>query len=733
MKKVELLAPAGDLDTLKVAIEAGADAVYLAGKKFGARQFAKNFSDEELKEAVNFAHLRNAKIYVTVNTIIFPSEWEELCKYLAFLYEIKVDAIIVQDLGVLSYVRQTFPNFIVHISTQMNIYDEKSLKLFSDLGVKRVILAREVAINEIKKFTKYDIEIEVFIHGALCYCSSGNCLMSYAIGKRSGNRGLCAQPCRKSYTLIEDLQKQIVVNKPVMSMKDLCTIDQIDELIEARIPSFKIEGRMKNQEYVYTTIKAYRNAIDAYYSAQPIDLSMLKNDMKVSFNRQFTKGDLFNDNNFTITNWGTVNHQGIKLGRVINQTASYIEIKLENSLEIGDALRIVAKDDQGFYVQKMFVNNCERKKANASEVVKLPIRLPKVINCEVLKTKSQKVINELTEYMKLEHQKFPLFGKLILEVNKKAKLSLSDGINEVEVETSEVILNTTNKPQSDEFYKIKLNKLNDTVFYFQDLIIEYDQKAFISLKDLNKLRREAIDLLNMKRLNHSTEFNNNQWHLEEKHFNKSLPKLTVIVHNKEQYDACLTLGITDIYTDYDSKQKNTARLAKHSTDYSMIHNFAQTSIHNAISPYFNVTNYFAIELLKNLGFAKIYLSYELSLTELEKLSFQNLDVNIGIPIYGKMDVMATTHCMIAKAKGYQNKGCLQCLNHQYQLLDEYNNRFNIFTYPSDGCTLRIIDYKLVNLISKIDWLKERGINLFLVTFTTETKEEVIKVLQSIKI
>ena len=272
MKRVELLAPAKDLYTAKVAIEAGANAVYLGGKSFGARFFATNLENEDLKEAVLFAHTRGAKVYVTVNTIVYQSEWNQLIEYLDYLSKIDVDAIIVQDLGVLYYVRSKYPHMEVHASTQMNIYNERGLEILNHLGVKRVVLARETSLEMIKKLKNQEIELEVFVHGALCFCASGNCLMSYAIGNRSGNRGKCAQPCRKTYTLYEN-QTKISATAALMSMKDLCTIQEIDKLIEAGITSFKIEGRMKSAEYVYTTVKAYKKAIDAYYDLSLIHIS----------------------------------------------------------------------------------------------------------------------------------------------------------------------------------------------------------------------------------------------------------------------------------------------------------------------------------------------------------------------------------------------------------------------------------------------------------------------------
>lgn len=254
MEKIELLAPAGDYEVFQTAVLAGADAVYLAGKNFGARAFSTNFTIEEIINAVKYAHLRKVKVYVTVNTIVYENEWEDLKAYIGELYHANVDALIVQDFGIIEYISEKYPDFEIHASTQMNIYDKEASLLLKKIGIKRVVLARETSLEQVKEIAKTGIEVEVFAHGALCYCASGNCLMSFAIGKRSGNRGTCAQPCRKKYCLVENNLK-ISEDCSLLSMRDLNTINYIDQLIEANVASLKIEGRMKSKEYVYAVVK----------------------------------------------------------------------------------------------------------------------------------------------------------------------------------------------------------------------------------------------------------------------------------------------------------------------------------------------------------------------------------------------------------------------------------------------------------------------------------------------
>ena len=264
MKKPELLAPAGSMESLKAAICAGCDAVYLSGKKYGARSFATNFDNDELIEAIKLCHLYGIKIYVTVNTLIFEDEVEEFLNYIDFLHVNNVDAIIIQDIGMVDLIRKTYPNLELHASTQMHIHNLEGVKLLEKLNIKRAVLARETSIDTIKKIkNNTNLELEIFVHGALCVSYSGQCLMSYLIGGRSGNRGACAGSCRLPYDVIRENKKLNIGHYP-LSMKDLNTLSNIDKLIDLNIDSIKIEGRMKRPEYVYIVVALYRKVIDEY-------------------------------------------------------------------------------------------------------------------------------------------------------------------------------------------------------------------------------------------------------------------------------------------------------------------------------------------------------------------------------------------------------------------------------------------------------------------------------------
>ena len=279
IKKVELLAPAGDMASLTAAVNAGADAVYLGGKLFGARAFAQNFDNEELIEALHFVHLFGKKLYLTFNTLIKESEYDQILPFLTPLYEQGLDGIIIQDMGLISYLHHAFPMLELHISTQMTVTNWRSARYLYEQGITRIVPARELSLAEIKEIKeKVPVEIEAFVHGAMCYCYSGQCLFSSFLGGRSGNRGKCAQPCRLPYSVTAPGIPKSGEYYP-LSLKDLCTIDLIPSLIDAGIDSFKIEGRMKSPEYVAGVTSVYRKYIDLYESGKPCTVAKQDKDM----------------------------------------------------------------------------------------------------------------------------------------------------------------------------------------------------------------------------------------------------------------------------------------------------------------------------------------------------------------------------------------------------------------------------------------------------------------------
>ena len=295
MKNIEILAPAGSKECLEAAVGAGADAVYLGGARFGARAFAENFGEEELLFAIDYAHIHGKKLYLTVNTLVKDGELSLLYRFLAPLYREGLDAVIVQDLGAMDLIREEFPDLPIHVSTQATVTGRYGAAFFREKGAERIVPARELSLREVRRMKQETgLQIECFVHGALCYCYSGQCLLSSMIGGRSGNRGQCAQPCRLSFDAGDGKRQDM------LSLKDLCTIDMIPELAGAGIDSFKIEGRMKQPDYVYTVVRMYRKYTDIYLSGEGTGFSVSERDREIllgSYRRRgYTKGYYYRHN-----------------------------------------------------------------------------------------------------------------------------------------------------------------------------------------------------------------------------------------------------------------------------------------------------------------------------------------------------------------------------------------------------------------------------------------------------
>ena len=362
MRKVEILAPAGSYESLCGAINGGCDAVYLGGNRFGARAFAENFDRETMLRAIDYVHMFDKKIYLTVNTLLQNEEIEEeLFAYLEPFYKQGLDAVIVQDVGVLSFIHRNFPDLPLHASTQMTFTTEQGGEFLKKYGVTRFVTSRELSAAEITNMRKRtDLEIETFVHGALCYCYSGQCFMSSMIGGRSGNRGRCAQPCRMPYK-VETAQGEKVKTAPyVLSPKDICTLDKIPELVDAGIDSFKIEGRMKKPEYAAYTSYLYRKYTDLYLEYGEDYFSYMKkhkNELEYDYtclmdlyNRGgFSDGYFFKENGPSMMSMVRPNHSGVLVGTVERVKKNRVGIRLEQDLYAQDVLEFRKENGQVLY------------------------------------------------------------------------------------------------------------------------------------------------------------------------------------------------------------------------------------------------------------------------------------------------------------------------------------------------------------------------------------------------
>lgn len=678
MNKVELLAPAGDFSCLKAAIEAGCDAVYIGGKLFGARAFSSNFTDDEIIKAINYAHLFGVKVYVTTNTLIYDKEVERFLEYISFLHKNNVDAVIIQDLGMLDLVRQTFPNLEVHASTQMHIHNLDGASFMEKLGVKRVVLARETSISKIKEIKeKTNIDIEIFIHGALCVSYSGQCLMSSLIGNRSGNRGTCAGSCRQSYSIVDENNNIILNNKYPLSMKDLCSLENLKTLLDIGVTSLKIEGRMKSSSYVYTVVKLYRLAIDSYYKNNNIyiDEKELYN-LKKIFNREFTKGFLFDEENNKVINMKRPNHQGVEIGKVINYKNNVAMIKLNDEININDGLRIVGKKDIGVNVNNFYINSKLVKTAKKGDIITIKVNDKVEKDDKVLLTLDSKLNEEINNIISSNQRKVLVKAKFIAKEDKQITFELTDFINKVVVISENKVTKALNKPITKEEIKEKLNKIKDTVYKYESLDIEIDDNIFIPLNIINDLKRKAFEELNNKRL-----YKIPYKRCEYKRNVKSYPKeklLNILILKDEDIDS-LKKKYDYIYSS--NNIDNTILLLprvidKYKENYNkdvLVGDIGYFNKHKGCitDTSFNVVNSYTVAFLHSLGAERVTLSYELTKKQIEILinayeERYKAHPNLELVVEGYEEVMISKFSL----NKYFN-------NDKLYLKDRFNNLYKI--------------------------------------------------------
>lgn len=748
LKKVELLAPAGHKDALIGAINAGADAIYLAGKRFGARAYANNFSDEELIETIDYAHVRGVRVFVAINTLVFDDEVEDLISYADFLVKHHVDALIVQDLGMIDLFVKRYPDTEIHVSTQFNTHNLYQVKMLKALGVKRIVLARETSIQTIKAIKKeVDIELEVFIHGALCVSYSGNCLMSSMIGGRSGNRGECAQPCRLPYQLYKDNQK-IQDSSYLLSTKDLMTIDYIGELIEIGIDSFKIEGRMRKKEYVIETVKAYRHAIDQHLSHQKYDSTNDIDRLKRVFNREFTKGFVLNEVPRLINNSEFQSHLGVPLGKVIGYQKNRVKILLEEPIRIGDGYRILSPEPYGDIVSRIHKKDELVKEALENEVIELDVKNAIQIGSIVVKTTDVTIENEDLAYLSENYKCVKLNGKVTAKVGQHLKLDLSDGFHQVSVTSAELIEQADQNPTSREEIELRFSKLGNTPFEYSLLEIENDENGFIPVKMINQMRRDAIDQLVYYRTLQDQERKVVNVMFDPLSFDDEPQTLKVKVKTMDQYQSAISCGIEEILIEdtlkvTDIRESDVMSLRRIQTDQkktiegvSYIHDIGSILLNSNQydlygDQFLNVTNIYSAYTLFKLGLKRITFAYEVSkdrifkFMELFEKKFQTTPP-VDLILYGRPDLMMTKYCPIAKT--YKtNPHCHLCEKNQYALEDRLNQKYPLL---HDGsCHLRILHSKPIHLFQYMDELKMSKISGFRIDLTIENAELSKKIIQ----
>ncbi|AWZ49132.1 peptidase [Clostridiaceae bacterium 14S0207] len=762
MKKIELLAPAGTMESLKAAVQSGADAVYLGGSKFSARAYATNFDDDTMKEAIEYCHFYGVKVYVTINTLLKEEELFEALEYANLLNNIGVDAVIIQDLGLAKLIKQHIKDLEIHASTQMTVHNGEGALYLKSKGFERIVLSRELSLEEIKYISKdLNIETEIFIHGALCISYSGQCLMSSIIGGRSGNRGRCAQPCRLPYKLINKKNNEEKQGY-IMSPKDICTLDNIDKIIESGTSSLKIEGRMKRPEYVAGVVKAYRKAIDSYYENRKIDLKEDKNIVTQLFNREgFSKAYFFGNTGKDMMAYNFPKNTGVCLGEV-NKDKS---ITLKDNLRIKDGVRI---KDEGFMVNSILINGKEVQ--NASKGDKVIIKPLKYKKGDVLyKTSDNDLLENLSSYYKEIYRKHDLDLKVRFKVGEPIQIKnyFYDKVFEVE---GEIVQKALNKPLDKEKIIKNLSKSGNTRFNINKVELLFFEEGFMPVSSLNNVRRELLDQIFSYIEERNNGVKDNKLNLKvitnEKVEINSMPKTLICVNTDEQLKATLESDIEYIAVNPFIKKNNLdINNIKNKKVYLKVPNIVKDKewkyVCNIIDKYIediegiltsnlgiigtyknrtkilvdykiNLFNSYAYEFLNDVE--GIYISPELNKKDLRKtLDSIGKNNNLGILIYGRYELMISEYCPIGAFYGNktEKKSCNNsCLNGEYYLKDRMGEEFLIIT--DKFCRSYVLNSSITNLISQNDELKSMGIKNYRIDFTDESYEickRVLDVLQ----
>lgn len=763
MEKVEILAPAGSMESLVAAINKGADAVYLGGNKFSARAYASNFDNDNMLKAVDYAHSYDVKIYVTLNTILKENEIEEAVRYVGYLYEIGVDALIIQDLGLLKRIKEDFPLMEVHASTQMTIHNGEAAVYFKDKGFHRIVLSREMTLEEIKYISKdLGIETEMFVHGAICVAYSGQCLMSSMIGGRSGNRGRCAQPCRMEYTLRGE--KSGETKGHLLSPKDMCTIEDVEDIVETGVYSLKIEGRMKRAEYVAGVVDNYKKAVNKVLYNKKYDEQAGKRQLLQLFNRSgFTNAYLKKNTGKDMMSFNSPKNSGISLG-VVDKSG---DIVIKEDLAVGDGIRY---RDKGFTLSKIVHNGNEVKSAKRGDKVKLyPIDYKK--GDELFKSLNKQLFDELEEYLKPYTKKIPLNAVVNFAVDKPVAIKINYKGNDYEV-LGEVVQKAEKRPLDQERIKEALKKSGEVAFKIENIEFENFEDGFMRVSDLNNLRRDIIEKITKEVCRSYRRKRPAKGDKSKVSSEKTNVEIICSCITKEQVEALIEMKIENIAVDLFSREKNSVKkkdLLELAEKYKDINFYVKTStivkgeFNKVVNTIEEVSSYIKGIITSNVGIIskfkdKLYIigDYKLNIVNSQSLAFYQEDVdvptlslelnrgeikslmknangNAAMVVYGKPELMISEYCPIGSTFGGRNKdsGCNGiCSKDKFKLIDRVNEELRVMT--DLYCRSYILNPVPLNIIDEIEELKGFGITTFRFDFIDETYKEVKNVISILK-
>ena len=709
---MNIVAPAGNYEKLEAAIKAGANEVYFGLKGFGARRNNQNLNIKEILDGIDYAHLRGVKTLLTLNTIMKDVEINSAYYNISRIYEHGIDAVIVQDLGFVKFLKENFPELTIHGSTQMTVANHVEANKLKELGLSRVVLARELSFEEIKSIKeKTDIELEIFVSGSLCIAYSGNCYISSFIGGRSGNRGLCAYSCRKKFQ--DEEGKKAYFLSP---NDQLLQTEEINKLKEIGIDAIKVEGRKKSNEYVYETVSYYDNILKG--KPRPTESYKL-------FNRGYSKGYFYLDNK--LMNFKYSSNFGYFLGARIENSNNF---KIDDELILGDGVQFVDEDFEkisGEYVSRITIRGEKVQKAERNDIVSIG-KLPEGTKY-IYKNYSKEINDRIIHNLKVSKRFSSVDAELYAEKGKEMVLKFS--LNNLKGERISATIkgNTITEDARKEITKEqiaeKLGELGETTFELGNVKIDYDGTSFIPFSELKNLKRECIKQLEIELLESYKRagspkkeylFNNEKIEKE--------PLFSALVSNKEQEKACRESGITKIYyKQYDvAKEKNLDKADKIKLDTNLASNLYQAVMGEknglkgqSLDWNLNVYNNYTLDLFSEFdNLETVFLSPELNYKQLKNIKSDK--IKKGMVIYGYLKGMYIEHKIFDKE--YK------------ELKGDHYDRYKVMKNDLDNIELYLD--KPMNLIPKIDLIREFNFDELRMDFTFETSQEVKKIIGSLK-
>lgn len=745
--KYELLAPAGDMAALKAAVSAGANAIYLGYDEFSARAKAKNFNREELEEAIDYAHLRDVDIYVTFNILIADFEVKRAMKSVKMLYDIGVDALILQDIGIAAKIREDLPDFELHASTQMAVNNYYGAKFLKEMGFSRVVLARETPIFEIEKIKELDLDVETFIHGALCVSYSGECLMSSMIGGKSGNRGECAQACRRSYEIIDFDGEKLANRLYYLSPKDLNTLDDVAKIIRAGGYSLKIEGRMKNPEYVYTVVSSYKKALEGKLEVED------REDTLQVFNRGFTKGLFNGDFGRDFTSYDRPDNRGIEIGRVIEVGRNSAKVIFDQDVYPGDGLEFNSSNKRFGMKSREFY---EAGKTYQAELFKRPLE-----NSTINRTYSKKLYEKIDEKIDYYNYKRKVYVDLKIKIGEKPIIYLKSDDLEGTYILDRLVEPAKKAGLERERVLENISKTGDSIFEVENINLDLEDNAFLPISAINELRREGLKILEDKILSGSIERVKVENKLEDHKNNikreKSLVKVffnkfedlkktdlnkidEIIIRAKdlEKFKKAYGNREVSIYLDkfysYDELERLRAYILKNRNvkglwinNLSEYYIFKDDGLELNADLGLNIFNRNSLDFFKELGFKSATLSPEMNSGQIQNI-IKGEDMEVNVISYGRVPVMTMKHCPYSIEKNcLDERNCPTCKFKNYLLRDEKSVDFEVLR---QNTFTEIFNSYPILLDGYVNKLKENKISLLLLA--DEFTDQVIDLYKNYK-